>query len=164
MLAKNYGFCVDIRNGFCIALLQIWDLMPNSLWGYIFAMPWHIDTKLCVCHYQLTQNTPHWFDNSATCWSKVKSPSIALLVVLNDFSGIWTAIILKCLQLLIAEVGLMLHAMLSCSFCCWCAWPRHCCLQLFLFLLLLPPEMNGSPYNRLRESYKIWHTDRWYCQ
>ncbi len=71
-------------------------------------MLWHIDTKLCVCHCHLTQNTPHRFDNGATYWSKVKSHSIALLVVLNDFSGIWTTIILKCLQLLISAVWSML--------------------------------------------------------
>ncbi len=135
MLAKSYGFRVDRQNRFCIALLQISDLMPNSLRGYISAMLWHIDTKLCVCHCHFTQNTPHRFDNGATCWSKVKTNSIILLVVLNDFSGIWTAIILKWLQLLISAVVLMLHTMLSSSFCRWCAWPRHCCLQLYFQLI-----------------------------
>ncbi len=32
-----------------------------------------------------TQNISHRFDNGATCWSKVKSISIILLVVLNGF-------------------------------------------------------------------------------
>ncbi len=71
-------------------------------------MLWDIDTKLCVYHCHLTQNTLLRLDNGAICWSKVKRHSILLLVVLNDFSAIWTTIILKWLQLLIAAVGLML--------------------------------------------------------
>ncbi len=127
----------------------------NDTWSCISAMLWHIDTKLCVRHCQLTQNTPHRFDNSATSWSKVKSHSIALLVVLNYFSGIWTTIILKCLQLLIAEVGLMLHAMLSSSFCRWCAWPRHCCLQLYFSIDFRTILFHFNPvqYNLVQIAY-----------
>ncbi len=83
----------------------------NDTWGCISGIPWHIDTKLCVCHCHLTQNTPHRFDNGATYWSKVKSHSITIarrLEVFNYFSAIFTSINIKWLQLLIAVVGPML--------------------------------------------------------
>ncbi len=54
-----------------------------------------------------------------------------------DFSAISITIILKLPFALIVAFGLMLHAMLSSSFFCWSAFPRKCCLQLYLLLLLL---------------------------
>ncbi len=50
-----------------------WGLMPKWHCVCISEMLWHIDTKLGVCHCQLTQNTPHWFDNSATYWPNMIS-------------------------------------------------------------------------------------------
>uniref|UniRef100_A0A671PB53 HEAT repeat-containing protein 1 n=1 Tax=Sinocyclocheilus anshuiensis TaxID=1608454 RepID=A0A671PB53_9TELE len=51
--------------------------------------------------------------------------------VIYDFSAISITIILKLLLLLIVAFGLMLHAMLSSSFCLCSAWPLNCCLQLY---------------------------------
>ncbi len=53
-----------------------------------------------------------------------------------DFSAISIEIILKLLLVLIVAFGLRLHAMLSSLFCCWSAWPRNCCLQIFIIISL----------------------------
>ncbi len=60
----------------------------------------------------VTSHRTHHIDliTVPTYWSKVKSHSIILLVVLNDFSAICTTVILKWLQFLIAAVGLMLDS------------------------------------------------------
>ena len=58
---------------------QAW--CQNDTSACISAMLWHTDTKLCVCHSHLTQKTPKWFDYSATCWSKVISHLIIILVL-----------------------------------------------------------------------------------
>ncbi len=130
MLTKSYGFCVDGQNHFRTAPLQILGMVPKWLWGYISVKLWHNDNKLCVCHCHHTQNTPHLFHNGATCWSKVISHSIILLIVLCDFSAIWTTIILKWLQLLIAAVGLMLASVVLGPVIAACSYIFDCYHEL----------------------------------
>ncbi len=80
--------------------------MPNCIWDCISAKLWHIDTKLCMSHCHLTQNTPH----------------------IHYFSAILTKIILNWLQLLISAVG-------ASWFACFCnAWPLKYLLLLLLLL------------------------------